>query len=883
MRIEHKVTLQCMKQNKRRTFVTILGVILCVAMITGVSIIGLSVQKAMITAVEKTQGSYEIGFRLPLSSAKEVRKDDRVKDMLIGQLEQDQLIDPSIQKNEKKQISLMSGNVEHLDLMGISLVEGKLPISSNEILVSKGFLKQKEKAYKIGDKVTFNEAINILDKKTSQYKLTETGKHITYTISGIVNADFQELQNNGFFRAFKAFDEQSTVEQDVMVYLNVNKGQDLNAFRKDMMDTYQVHADGIELNNQLLMYQGNSNSTISNMVKLATTIVGILILIGGVSLIYNAFAISLSERSRYLGMLSSVGATRKQKRNSILFEAIVIGVISIPAGILAGYLGMFITFYFINPLFKSVMGEQYVLEMVIEPSYILIVIIFSLLLLFISAWIPAKKASRISPVMAIRQSDDVKIRRQDVKTNSIVSRIFGFEATIALKNLKRNRSRYIATQFSLIVCVVLYLSTSTFSTLLRSSYEDIGNLQNADLIMNIQYRDQDGNETGRIISETEITKLRNLKYASGVNVSSEGFMVIPVKADQVSKKTEKVLDTYLKEQSYPELESDKFLYLSNNTRVLGMPQIDFEKYCKEAGIDARQFDEGTSAIFINTTKIKLADGFQNVTWIDMKHKDTLNVQFSEQINQEDVEKNKEGYLQKTTKYALDIQQTTDVLPSFVERYTYFPVMYVVMNQKSLERLSNKLSKDALNTDTINSNLKLYFTSDYTNELEKEISVNYKGENSHSYAIMNIAANKLRSDQMNLILEIFLYGFVVLILLVCTTNIVNTMSTSIQLRKREFAMIKSVGITPRKFTKMTAFESIFYGMKALLYGLPISFMIMWLLSIVFGTAFGNGIVVPWISVWITIIGIFLLVMMTMMYSIHKIRKDNIVETIRQESI
>ena len=81
-----------------------------------------------------------------------------------------------------------------------------------------------------------------------------------------------------------------------------------------------------------------------------------VIIIGSVALIYNAFAISVSERARHLGMLSSIGATKKQKRNSVFFEGAVIGTVSIPIGILAGLAGIGITFAFINTSLQNALG-----------------------------------------------------------------------------------------------------------------------------------------------------------------------------------------------------------------------------------------------------------------------------------------------------------------------------------------------------------------------------------------------------------------------------------------------------------------------------------------------------------------------------------------------
>src|SRR5690625_1222945 len=167
----------------------------------------------------------------------------------------------------------------------------------------------------------------------------------------------------------------------------------------------------------------------------------IIIIIESVSLIYNAFAISFSERSQHLGMLLSVGATKKQKRNSVFFEGMVIGLISIPLGIISGLVGIGITFYFINSLIQDSFGLTEKLTVTITPLSITVACAVSLLTIFISSYIPARRASKVSAIDAIRQTMDVKMTSKRVKTSRFVRKIFGIEAEFGLKNLKRKIGR----------------------------------------------------------------------------------------------------------------------------------------------------------------------------------------------------------------------------------------------------------------------------------------------------------------------------------------------------------------------------------------------------------------------------------------------------------
>src|SRR5699024_9809081 len=208
-----------------------------------------------------------------------------------------------------------------------------------------------------------------------------------------------------------------------------------------------------------------------------------VIIVGSFSLIYNAFAISVSERSQHLGMLSSVGATKKQKRNSILFEGAVIGAVSIPFGLVSGIGGIAVTLTFINSILQRFDDFKTDLTVHVTPFVIMIAVAISILTIFISAYIPAVRASRISAIDAIRQAKDIKLTQKKVKTSKLVRKLFGMEAEIALKNLKRHKRRYYATVLSLVISIILFLTVAFLSEQIRAtSYLTFGDI-NYDLDM----------------------------------------------------------------------------------------------------------------------------------------------------------------------------------------------------------------------------------------------------------------------------------------------------------------------------------------------------------------------------------------------------------------
>ncbi|WP_303864205.1 ABC transporter permease [Alkalibaculum bacchi] len=181
------------------------------------------------------------------------------------------------------------------------------------------------------------------------------------------------------------------------------------------------------------------------------------------------------------------------------------------------------------------------------------------------------------------------------------------------------------------------------------------------------------------------------------------------------------------------------------------------------------------------------------------------------------------------------------------------------------------------------NRALYLKSDNPLKLQEDSEEIQGLYGEDEMAIYNIYMNRKREEQMIVLMSVFTYAFVLLIASICVANIFNTISTSIALRKREFAMLKSVGMTPKEFNKMINYESLFYGIKALLYGLPISFVVMYLIHKTLMVKFGFVFEIPWVSVSIAIIAVFVIVGVSMLYSSKKIKRENIIDVLKQEII
>ena len=179
---------------------------------------------------------------------------------------------------------------------------------------------------------------------------------------------------------------------------------------------------------------------------------------------------------------------------------------------------------------------------------------------------------------------------------------------------------------------------------------------------------------------------------------------------------------------------------------------------------------------------------------------------------------------------------------------------------------------------------LYLTTDNDQMLEKQLNdIKQQSNTPDTYIYIYNVQSAARSEQnIQTFLGVFVYGFLVLISLICIANIFNTVSTNIGLRRREFAMLRSVGLTPKGFNKLVRFESIFYGLKGLLYGLPISVAAAYLLQRLQGSILETAFTLPWVSYGFAVLMVLVIVFSTMMYATHRIKKENIIEAIRDEN-
>ncbi len=867
MNIVNRVTLEHMKQNRRRTLVTIVGVIIAVAMITAVTTITGSFMDLFRRNTIRETGLWHVLFeQVPANRLDALLSDGNVDqislyhDGLFAQI-------PDIATEQRPYLYVQRYTAQGLEQLPVTLVEGRMPQKEGEIVVSDKLALIGKVRYELGDTLKLNLGKRIGQAEDqSEFELPwQAGyeederfmplREETYTVVGVIDPGGMERNWYGGYQALALLDpaalEGETVNAKVALK-QVDNG--LYAWAEDMAD--RLGLEGYGTNSRLLTFSGVMNDP--QLMRTMITCVGIvggIIMIGAVSLIYNAFSISLSERSRQLGMLASIGATRQQKRRSVLFEGTVVGVISIPIGLLAGTVGMGITFACISPLVQQSMGVEEPLKLVVSFPQMAAAVAASVLTIALSAYAPAKRASQITPIDAIRQSADVTLKAKSVHTWSVTRKIFGFEAELGLKNMKRNRHRYRTTLFSLVVSVVLFLTASGFTYYLNHSYSLAQGEIPYDIMVSIQ-----GSE--REEYEALLKQVMDTPNVEDIRATDTLYAYLLAQADQLTPESRSRLT--MDNGAYP---------LAVN--LIALDETHFKQYVQGCGLDPELVlasgEEG--AVLVNALTLKEGHVFTQMDQLACSVGERLNLTY-----------HYGDTLEKEVQIPVTVAAIADkTVYGDQWRQEDFPdQVMLITTWENLNRIYDGLPGTEENKRR---NIEVNITCQDDLAVEEALTqiANQNPYQDTHLDVYNMAESRRSSESAATIFSVFVYGFVILICAIAVANIFNTISTSIALRRREFAMLQSVGMTPRGFRKMIRFETLFYGIKALAYGLPISLAVLVLIYQALRENFSFAFSVPWVSVLGCIAGVFAIVGVTMVYAAAKTRKGNLIDALKQENL
>lgn len=862
MNILNKLTIKNLKLNKKRTIVTIIGIILSVALICAVASMVSSFRESLIRFEINRDGNFHYEFsNVDSKTLKEIKNNRNFEKIYISKNVGYLKLDNS--KNEDKPYAyLIAMNKITMSNVSLNLIEGRFPSNDKEIVIPRHLKTNGRVDYKVGDTITLYLGDRVSDGYTlnqnNPYHKDEETFDIkdtkTFKIVGIIERPSTIIENYsapGY--TFITYLNDNNYSGEYNVYLRYTKealknryeitakllNVDPIKYKKYMTDLDSLknsEIDEIEekivktphiMNGYLISLETMSlkNSTMK-VLYILSTIVIIIIIVSSVFCIKNSFDISIAEKTKQYGMFRSIGATSKQIKKNVLYEAFILGIIGIPLGILCGLLASWILIKVCNYYLYGTLNG---ITLVFNTSLIsiLISILLGSITIYFSALKSARRASKLSPMVAIRNSEDIKIKSKKLRTPKYIKSLFGVGGVISYKNLKRNKKKYRTTVISIVISVSVFIGLYYFMNMAFSILDlEVGSSDaNIQLIIGDNSKDKENNLN-------KIEQIFNLD-----NIERISFQ---------KRLLGEIIDKTLYTKEFNKLIG------TNGTKIsiFAIGDSEYRTYVKSLGLNYS--DVKNTGILINNSFAYDEDSKKDVeiSVLNIKKNDKVDIKINNITHQ------------------IKISEVTKERPfGFSNTYSSG---FIIVSDEYLKELDSNFNYGWIlirsnNADLLQSNIE---------KILGDIDYNLDNTDKNYRIVKGVYT----------LVAIFLYGFITVITLIGITNIFNTITTNINLRRGEFAILKSVGMTSHEFNRLINLETIFYSLKSLLIGIPLGVGISYLIYI----AFSEGsrefqYEFPFGGVFISILAVFILVFIIMNYSIKKVNKQNIIEDIRNENI
>ena len=810
MKILRSLTLKDLKLNKKRTIGTIIGIILSCALITVIGLFFESMRYTLFNNEVESKGYWHVQlFEVSANEINELRNNRDFNHLEMINIMGETLDDP----DGYSYSGVVSMDKDSFDYLKYNLISGEFPKNKNEIAVNNAFATNFD--LKIGDTVT----MDIGDVISPPEKLgleIQDGHTYTFKISGLLN----EFSNN----VTTGYESES-----YSVYLTLknpdNYKKDINELlgTEDYNDREESPKYGYSysVNKSLLQWEvlDMSDRIMSVFVGVLSVVISI-VMIASIFAIRNSFAISISEKIKTYGMLSSIGATKKQIRKMVLFEGFVLGLIGISLGLLLGISVTWLLTVIINAIIAH--ADLGTLEILFKFKLypVIIAIITGAVVIYLSVITSAFRASRVSPIQNIRNSDDIKIKK--LKTPRLINKIFGIGGVLSYKNLKRSKKKYRVTIISLTVSIMLFITASSL----------------------VEY--------GLRTIKEEYSLMNYNVYAFGVKLNDETILKKVQAYDGAHTK-------YHMDLAYYSLDDSHIVAKDSLTEQFGM--YDFYLY------DADTFKEYAKKVGVNYEKVKdkiiVINDYIDESVRDKKvYKEISDYKAGDSL--ELIHNNTKN------KLSFEIGAVTTERTYGIETY-YNGSLKIIGNYDYFKDYSDDENIDISVDYVLFDSKDPYKLADDLKELNEELDI----EN------IDDVVNKIKA--VILILSIMVYGFIIVVTLIGVTSVFNTINSNMDLRSKDFATLKSVGMTKREFNSMINLEAIFYSFKSLLYGIILGLIGSYLAFTAFTSGYNYNYQLPINSILAAVVFVVVIVLIIMRYSIKKINKQNIIETIRNSNI
>lgn len=949
MNLMKTLTLKNLKLNRKRTIVTIVGIILATALLSALVTLVSSFQYSMIEYQKQKGGDFHVKFsNVKMSELSEFKNNRNIEStfetMGMGFAKLDGC------KNEDKPYAyVMATDEAGFEKGCFNLIEGRMAKNEDEIVIPRHLKTNGRIDIKVGDEITLDigkrydsntesviwencayehEAETLTDTVTKRYKVVGIMERPGYGMEDYSAAGYtfvtysDELAaiDNGTKSEVNEADTTLTVYSRYTQKALRNKdavtadiiGVDEKLFEKSNNSSVEMSAEesdrflkemenakyDIYINRFLISYECvfPIDGTFKALFTVAA-VVALIIILTSVYCIKNSFNISITEKIRQYGMLASVGATRRQIKSSVKTEAAMLGVVGIPVGTMSGILASFILVKVVNAL--SAGWLNFALSFHTSLPALILAVILSIATIYFSATGSARRAAKVTPLEAIRNTKEIKIKSAKLKTPAIIGRIWGIGGVISYKNIKRNKKKYRTTVTSIVICSVTFIVISYFMSMAFSvvgmSYASVD--YNIGINMSCK-KDLDIEKLSELLSGIEGAKdyLVGAGYYFDVDkpeYTKEYGEYCGQLYDDREDVSQEFFITVLNDKSYDKYASDAGVKNADTGAIL-VNKCTFDvynekssKYVKEE-MELYKYKAGdTIRCGYNVYDDASSDDNAAEGDTESSTDDNNAVEGDTESGTED----NSGYVDEETinngvRKTVDvtIAGVTDKVPTGYKGYGNTTLLF--MNQKGFESLWAD-GKSGNEFKPGHASYSAYVVAENADEYQDTFEKETEGNTEYSqisFYVSNLDKEMRDEKSLFTLLGVFAYGLIVVIALIGITNIINTLSTGMELRSREFATLRSIGMTDKQFAGMVRLESVFISVKALVIGVPLGILISYLLCVMMNRM-DDAIIYepPYKAIILCIVVVIMLIYAIMKLSMTKLRHNNIIETIKNENL
>lgn len=886
MQILNRLTIRNLKLNKRRTIVTIIGIILATALLTAVATMAVSLKESVTLRSKKVDGDFHLLLYDMTDKEKESVINNRQVESYYETHEVGYGVLDGCVNDSKPYVYIEALDSDTFEKAEINVTSGRLPEDDSEIVISSHIKTNGGVKYNLGDKITFDigdrtyngkklyqndtyrEDEQLEAKQTKTYKVVGICDRLPYgeeprtapgySVITLANKADTSLNKSDIYLRFnkKALKDRYDLTADILgvdktLFNELNSGKledkEIQTLKSQLDKTHSYY-----INNSLIKYEAFYDSSVAFVYNMAAVVMVIIIITSAVC-ISNSFAISINQKTKQYGMLASIGATPRQIRKNVFFEAAFMGVIGIVAGIGGGLSAS----YILVVLSNKMLIDTFEMSIVYAPSLlgVLLSIVLAIVTIVLSALVPAIRASRMSPIMAINHSEDIKIKSKSLKTPKLIGKVWGEGGVLAYKNMKRNKRKYRVITISIALSVSTFIALYGFMSLLTESVNRYANDKIDLRVYMSSYKSMSVDEANKKVSNI-VNRINN-----ETNITDFTF----ARGFYASLKDEPKYSSDYKEVNKYEagLAENNGYYIS----IISLGNEEYGKYIKKLGISKETAQSG--GILVDNTYQYINNG-NDIKYFNIydgyKAGDVLTYRIDTSNSSKSLDNSKSS--DDTTLYDIRIVALSNERPfGYDNAYTSYG--YLIVSDDYMNRIDTK------NTDSTLLNINCDDPDKAQDILVNEFNI---GQN----YIFNAAQERRNDEKLILTMKIFLYGFIAIVSLIGITNIFNTVTTGMELRGKEFAMLQSIGMTKKEFDKMIRLESVFYGSKALIIGVVSGTILSYVIYISAGES-QLKYTLPLLAIVMSVIVVIILLLGIMKYSIAQIRKQNIIETIRNENI